>query len=354
MSNQNKFMGPFFGLYSTTVRNKLSELSKSSYNKYLVLSHGNLMRTSFRVPNKTAIIFVAPEYAVLSKNYAFKTMKQPIFTNSNSLNSFLKFRLPEPMYATLTGNKSHYVNIHDSGSLIADMRLTFRDVHNDDKVGVYELPISRSSVYYKPIKTEIKLSEFLKDKGEGIYFIFACRSETCPLGRVYTVNMTGGGRILAPIRPVPAEGQTRLTGLPGNLRGALPSIKSRNQVRQPRANIPPAVRNAFANLMKRKKENAAKASKVKTARRLTIKPSSKTVTKRTVTKPRSTTATKRTVSKTKRYITARRTARRKAVDNVSKEISRLLKNPPTQARLNKIYIQLAKLTNIEGKNEVVF
>ena len=333
------------------------------------------MNKSFRVPNETAIIFVAPEYAVLSKNYAFKTMAQPIFTNSNSLNSFLKFRLPKPMYATVTGNKAHYVHIHDSGSMIADMRLEFSDANYNDKVGVYELPISNSSAYSKPINTQTTLSQFLRNNGKGIYFIFACRTDPCPRGIIRTVQMTGGGSTNVPVRNVPPEGQTRFTGLPSNIRRALPTINKRgNQGKRPGAeNLPPAVRNAAKNLTTRKKENAAKeakarAKKAATAKRLAFanlmkrkrakaaKEAKAAKAKKAVTDKRlapKRPVAKRTATKTKRYIAARRASRRKAVANVSNEISRLLKTPPTKARLNKLYIQLAKLKNIEGTSEVL-
>ena len=223
----------FDGLYSNTKARKLAALANEQ--KYVILSHGKDSGTNFILQQGSAVIFVPPQYALLSKKFALNTVNRfNLFKDNNKLKKFMKFEYPEDMYFTKTGNNTHFMQIFVGGQYVPDLDMLFTNSNKivNNKVGVWKLPInSRNSNPMKPRNGIDKLSQIVNSV-PGVYFVFACRSQVCPSGISKILQMTGGGVTNAKVVNRPLVGANRFHF--NNIGTALNNINTSNNNKKTR------------------------------------------------------------------------------------------------------------------------
>jgi hypothetical protein len=223
----------FDGLYSNTKARKLAALANEQ--KYVILSHGKDSGTNFMLRQGSAVIFVPPQYALLSKKFALNTVNRfNLFKDNNKLKKFMKFEYPEDMYITKTGNNTHFMQIFVGGQYVPDLDMLFTNSNKiiNNKVGVWKLPVnSRNSNPVKPRNGIDKLSQIVNSV-PGVYFVFACRSQVCPRGISKILQMTGGGVTNARVVNRPLVGANRFHF--NNIGTALNNINTSNNNKKTR------------------------------------------------------------------------------------------------------------------------
>ena len=361
----------FNGIYSNAKARNLAALANQQ--KYIVLSHGQDTGTNFKMRRGSAVIFVPPQYAILSKQFALNTVSGfNLFKDNNKLKKFMKFEYPEDMYFTKTGNNTHFMEIFVGGQSVPDLNLTFANNNKkiNNKVGVWKLPInSRTSMPIKPYNGIDKLSQIVNSV-PGVYFVFACRSQVCPRGIRKILQMTGGGLINTMAARRPLVGANRLHF--NNMRTALNNINTgTNNARNKniknmsinnsntgnRATRPMGIRRRLPVTGGVRKPKIDKSRLVTMARRRAAmarrKNRLKTVgyngnTNRPPKRSRANNNVSRPPKRSRANNNVSRPPKRSRANNngtIVANLVRVMKEPPTKQRLNKVMTLLARMPN---------